>query len=196
MTRRRYIQAGLGLLLLCACAFLVGRGLDRLFRPTAVSEPPPAATLPPAGVPHITATLFYGTEDGEAITGVRREVPLAGDIVAQGKQILTAQMDAAPPPYVSVVPSGTEVRAFYTTSKGDAFVDLSRTVTDAHGGGSHAELLTVYAIVNAVTTNLPSIQRVQILIDGKQADTLAGHVDLRRPLDRNNAFVRSAPIEP
>jgi hypothetical protein len=27
--------------------------------------------------------------------------------------------------------------------------------------------------------------RVQILIDGKEADTLAGHVDLRRPLRKN-----------
>jgi hypothetical protein len=30
--------------------------------------------------------------------------------------------------------------------------------------------------------NLPAITRVQILIDGKEVDTLAGHVDLRNPL--------------
>jgi hypothetical protein len=52
------------------------------------------------------------------------------------------------------------------------------------------ELMTVYAIVNAVTTNLPAVQRVQILIDGKEADTLAGHVDLRRPLQRDLSLVR------
>jgi hypothetical protein len=45
--------------------------------------------------------------------------------------------------------------------------------------------------VNAVTANLPAIQRVQILIDGKEADTLAGHVDLRRPLQRDESFVRA-----
>lgn len=33
--------------------------------------------------------------------------------------------------------------------------------------------------------NLPAITRVQILIDGKEADTLAGHVDLRHPLQKN-----------
>ena len=69
------------------------------------------------------------------------------------------------------------------TDRGDAFVDLSREVVSAHPGGSLTELLTVYAIVNAVTANLPAVQRVQILVDGKEVDTIAGHVDVRRPLD-------------
>jgi len=43
--------------------------------------------------------------------------------------------------------------------------------------------LTVYAIVNTVTANLSSVERVQILIDGKQADTLAGHVRSAAPFD-------------
>ncbi len=46
-------------------------------------------------------------------------------------------------------------------------------------------LFTIYSIVNALTVNLPAITRVQILIDGKEADTLAGHVDLRHPLQKN-----------
>jgi len=31
---------------------------------------------------------------------------------------------------------------------------------------------------------------VQILIDGKEVDTLAGHVDLRRPLPANRTLIR------
>ena len=37
--------------------------------------------------------------------------------------------------------------------------------------------------------NLPAITRVQILIDGKEVDTLAGHVDLRHPLHKNLTWV-------
>ena len=117
-------------------------------------------------------------------------MPLAEDLVAQGRQILTAQLEPAPEPYVSVIPEGTMLRAFYVTERGDAFVDLSREVSANHPGGSFTELLTVYAIVNAVTANLPAVQRVQILVDGKEADTLAGHVDLRRPLQRDKSLVR------
>ena len=50
-----------------------------------------------------------------------------------------------------------------------------------------------YAIVNAVTANLPAVQRVQILIDGKEVDTLAGHVDLRRPLRETRRWCASRP---
>ena len=46
-----------------------------------------------------------------------------------------------------------------------------------------------YSIVNALTVNLPAIQRVQILVDGKEVDTLAGHVDLRHPLAKSLEWV-------
>jgi hypothetical protein len=84
------------------------------------------------------------------------------------------------------------LRAFYLTDRGDAFVDLSSEVVSAHPGGSATELLTVYALVNAVTANLPAVQRVQILVDGKEVDTIAGHVDVRRPLTREMTLVREA----
>ena len=77
-----------------------------------------------------------------------------------------------------MIPAGTTLRAFYVTDRGDAFVDLSSDVVRGHPGGSLNELLTVYAIVNAVSANLPAARRVQILVDGKEADTMAGHVDL------------------
>ena len=47
-----------------------------------------------------------------------------------------------------------------------------------------------YAIVNAVTVNLPDIAAVQILVNGKQVDTLAGHIDLRYPLGKALEWVR------
>ena len=151
----------------------------------------PAA--PASGVPRITATLFYATADGQALVPVRREVPLAEGAVPQGREILAMQVQGAPEPYVSVSPEGTMLRAFYVTERGDAFVDISSDVSTKHPGGSFTELLTVYAIVNAITANLPSIERVQILIDGREADTLAGHVDLRRPLQQDMTLVRAAP---
>ena len=117
--------------------------------------------------------------------------PLADGLVPQGREILTAQLQGAPSPYVSVIPEGTLLRAFYVTERGDAFVDLSLEASLRHLGGTYTELLTVYAIVNAVTANLPTIQRVQILIDGREVDTLGGHVDLRRPLQQDLSLVRN-----
>jgi hypothetical protein len=75
------------------------------------------------------------------------------------------------------------------TSRNEAFVDLDATVRDKHPGGSLNELFTVYTIVNAVTANLREVQSVQLLIDGREVDTLAGHVDLRRPLRKNDSLI-------
>jgi hypothetical protein len=96
-----------------------------------------------------------------------------------------AEIGDAPPPYASPIPRGTRLRALYMGDRGDAFVDLSGEVRTAHTGGALDEIFTTYAIVNALTVNLPAITRVQILVDGKEVDTLAGHVDLRRPLQKN-----------
>jgi hypothetical protein len=48
----------------------------------------------------------------------------------------------------------------------------------------------VYTIVDALTANLPAVRSVQVLVDGKEVETLAGHVDLRRPLAKNLAWVQ------
>src|SRR5688500_3873412 len=194
MNTRQYLAAGVGVLLIGLLAWAVMRSLERLagIQPApdqVVAEP----SAPPPGVPRITATLFYGSADGDALVAVRREVALAEGTVPQAREILEAQLQSAPEPYATVIPEGTALRAFYATERGDAFVDLSPEVSTKHSGGSSTELLTVYAIVNAVAANLPTIQRVQILIDGREVDTLAGHVDLRRPLERDFSMVRDGP---
>lgn len=189
MSRRRVVQIAAGVILLGLLAWGATQLLERLVDP----QPEVAAVVTPPATPetaHITATLFHGSPDGQALVPVRRDVPLAADAAAQGRQILEAQLDAPPPPYVPVIPRGTRLRAFYVTARGDAFVDLSGEISSAHSGGSFAELLTVQAIVNAVTANLPSARRVQILVDGKEVDTIAGHVDVRRPLVADMSLLR------
>jgi hypothetical protein len=192
MSRRRIVQLVVGVIAGIALAWVAMRGLERLIRPRPAPPPPATTSQPPAATAHITATLFYVSDDGLMLIPVKREVPLAEGVVAQGREIVESELEPPPDPYVSPMPKGTMLRAFYVTERGDAFVDLSPEVSRAHPGGTSAELLTVYAIVNAVAINLPAVQRVQILVDGKSVDTIAGHVDVRRPLQRNDAITQPA----
>ena len=138
----------------------------------------------------IRATLFYANENGDGLVGVEREVPQADDTAEQARNILDRLLEPAPAPLLQVVPEATRVRTVFLITGGTAYVDLTGEVASTHPGGSLDELLTVYAIVDALTVNLPSITGVQILIDGKEVDTLAGHVDLRRPLPANRTLIR------
>ena len=150
----------------------------------AVADTPAAATA----VRKITATLYFISDDGMALVGVQREIPFAPTVVEQARAIIEAQLTAAPP-LVSAIPAATTLRDVFFTERGDAFVDLSGELVTRHPGGSLDEVFTVYALVNALTVNLPAVTRVQILVDGKELDTLAGHVDLRHPLAKSLEWV-------
>jgi spore germination protein GerM len=111
-------------------------------------------------------------------------------VLDQAKRIVEAQLQPAHAPLTSAVPPGTTLRDLYLSERGEAFVDLSPEVSTAHPGGALNELLTVYSIVDALTTNLPAVTGVQILVNGREVDTLAGHVDLRRPLPKSLLMVQ------
>jgi len=142
----------------------------------------------PAAVRKITATLYYVAEDGMALAPVQREVPFGATVTEQARAIVEAQLAAAAP-LMSAIPPDTKLRDVYITERGDAFIDLSGELVAKHPGGSLHEIFTVYTLVNALTVNLPAVTRVQILVDGKEVDTLAGHVDLRHPLSKNMEWV-------
>jgi spore germination protein GerM len=146
-----------------------------------------AAPGAPSAAPErkITATLYYIAEDGLSLVGVQREVPFGEPVTEQARRIIEQQLGEAPAPLVSAMPAGTSLRSLFISQRGDAFVDLSRDVSAKHNGGALDELFTVYTVVSALTVHLPAITRVQILIDGQEADTLAGHVDLRHPLQKS-----------
>jgi hypothetical protein len=160
----------------------------------AAAESRPAT--PPTPERKIKATLYFISEDGLSLVGTEREIPFAEPIVLQARRIVEAQLGEAPPPLAAAIPRGTTLRSLFITERGDAFVDLSPQVTTSHPGGALNELFTVYAIVDALTVNLPAITRVQILVNGKEADTLAGHVDLRRPLQKNLKWLPTAAAPP
>jgi spore germination protein GerM len=169
-------------------AWVLFFGLPRLYtaRRAADAAAAGAAAPAPAGsaVRKITATLFYVSEDGTNLAEAQREVPFAANVAEQARAIVEAQLAPAPP-LVSAIPPDTKLRDVFITERGDAFVDLSGEVSSKHSGGSLDEIFTIYTIVDALTVNLPAIKRVQILVDGKEVDTLAGHVDLRHPLAKD-----------
>lgn len=194
MNRRRLIAAAVIGVVAVGLGWALMSGLSRLLRDTDPAPADPAAQqTTPSGtpaIPRIKATLFFGAEDGGGLVPVEQEIPLAEGNVAQARALVEAQLSAtAPPPLVATIPEGTKLRGLFVSEKNEAFVDLDATVRDKHPGGSMNELFTVYTLVNAITTNLPEVQHVQLLIDGREVDTLAGHVDLRRPLRKNESLI-------
>ena len=202
MTRSRMLAA-VGLLVLAAgVGWVLFIGLPRWTsrtQPTVPEEPATTRAATPAAptpaevpsAPRIKARLYYLSDDGLRLRTAEREVPLGADPVAQARSIVEAQLAPPPAGFVSAIPDGTTLKQVFISQRNVAYVDLSSDIVKNHPGGSLDEILTVYTIVDAITDNLPAIAAVQILVDGHEADTLAGHVDLRRPLTKNPAWIET-----
>ena len=62
-----------------------------------------------------TAILFYVSEDGTALVGHEREVPLGENTLARARIIVEQQLAAPETLLISPFPEGTRLRAIYLT---------------------------------------------------------------------------------
>ena len=105
---------------------------------------------------------------------------------------------AGPPPelgksgFIEVFPKGTRVLSC-TVKSGLAIVNLNHYAMELNAG-SALEAVAVASIVNTLT-KLPDVFRVKLLVEGKEVESLAGHVDLSGEFRYTNEYVDPVPIE-
>lgn len=73
-----------------------------------------------------------------------------------------------------------DVRNVYFVNPGLVVVDVNSELADGQTSGILPEELTVASLVETLGANLPEVSRVQFLVNGKERDTLAGHVDFSK----------------
>jgi len=117
-------------------------------------------------------------------------MPMAADANTLGRAIVDALIRGPRNALLRTIPEGTTLRAFHLLENGTAYVDLSAAAKENHPGGARSELMTIYSLVNSLILNMPDVAAVKILIDGHEATTLAGHIDLRYPFTANMLLIR------
>lgn len=68
-----------------------------------------------------------------------------------------------------------------------AYPDFSQEITRM-SVGSKGEALVVTAIANTLI-KFPGVEKVQILVNGRKVESLAGHVDVSQPVGRSDEFL-------
>ena len=66
----------------------------------------------------------------------------------------------------------------------------TRELVQNHPGGSSAEELTVFSLSNTLIANFPAIKTVKILVEGREIQSIAGHLDLTIPYGRAPAYLQ------
>jgi hypothetical protein len=130
----------------------------------------------------ISVRLYFEAPDRGGLLPEEREVLFSSDLARQLRTVVEELAKGSTTGLLATLPPGTRVLEVFVNRGGVAYVDLSGEAASGLPGGSMAELLTVYSVVNTVVTNFPATNRVQILVDDQVVPSLGGHVDLARPL--------------
>ncbi len=172
-------------------------GADEVEAPAASPSPiRESRAKEPDVVKHINVKLFYQSSNRTGLVIEERAVPFSDDLAQQLHSVLDELIKGPGAGLLPTLDPATRVLEVFVNPRGVAYVDLSKEVSLGQPGGSEGELITVYSIVNSLTASFPAVKRVQILVDDHPAPSLAGHVDLARPLLPDMTFLAAASLEP
>ena len=162
--------------------------ISRQVSPSQESSQPYLGEKPvyPESAPMKMATLFFPSrvKDG-LLEPETREIHSSDQVSAEAKQIVAELIAGSKQGQGSALPPETRLREVFVSEDGLAVVDLTKEASVNHPGGLTQEISSIYAIVDSLTRSLGQIKNVQILIEGAEVETLAGHIDLSRPFSED-----------
>ena len=130
--------------------------------------------------------VYYPDDSGMKLVEVEREVIVddATDKYTAAVESLLEEPDEDN--LTKIFPNNAAIRSV-TVENGLAIVDLDGGFLKSFVGGSTGEELLVGSVVDTLT-NFPEVKRVKFLVDGREIETLSGHMDLSTPLERMTAL--------
>jgi len=136
---------------------------------------------PPADGPPVSVTLYVASDSDATLRRTQMNIVLPAERSERARAVLRALFGAylqSPSPHP--IGAGADVRDVYLLGEDTAVVDTNSAFANAHPSGVLAEELTVASIVTTLNANDGKIERVKILVNGQERETLAGHADLQR----------------
>lgn len=127
--------------------------------------------------------IYYPDGEGMNLVGVTREIKFSKDADKYAAAVKLLMESPKEKDLTKIFPAHAKLRSV-TLDGNTAIVDFSGDITKGFSGGSTGEELLINSVVDTLT-EFPEINQVKFLIDGKEVETLAGHMDLSLPLTRN-----------
>ena len=133
-------------------------------------------------------TLYFPDEQAMYVVPEQREVskdkPIAEIIV---EELMKGPKTPGLEP--TTIPDGARLLSVEIKDK-TAYVNFSSELVEKHVGGSTGEMMTILPIVNSLT-ELPEVEKVQFLVEGKKVKTLAGHITFDEAFERSENYIKN-----
>ncbi|MGH9443948.1 MAG: GerMN domain-containing protein [Thermoanaerobaculia bacterium] len=142
----------------------------------------PGSPTPPAAE-NVRVTLFFPSKEDGLLRPEERDVEKPADAVGFARELMREEIAGPKDPRLApALPEKFSLRNGFVPGNGQVVVDFDVDPSWARSAGSSEELAAVGAIVDTLLQNLAQTDRVRILVNGNPVETLAGHVDVSRPL--------------
>jgi len=200
---RFYLYALLFALFLGLSLFLASRQFSPSKNSSADPSDPTGETvvqLPPSrpaisSAKPVLLRLFYRSKEpvpGEIACLVEKKKLIAGHTEPEAlaltalKELALSSEQGDPP---AVPAQAVPIHIFFLNS-GTAVINYNPSLKSGLPGGAEAETACIYAIVHTITMNFPSISSVRLLIEGKEQETLGGHIGISRGLQAKPILIQ------
>jgi hypothetical protein len=181
----RHLLIGVGVLLVVVMS--MGIYLRQMRRRAGEVDTLATAALPvppPASGPTESVTLYVADDNAGVLMARGAQIPLPGGRQQRAEELLRALLRIYQRPGAAhPMAAAADIRSIYLVDPGAAVIDLNGAFADQHRSGVLSEQLTVNSLVETLAMNVPGIRRVNILVEGKRRETLAGHADLSEAFD-------------
>ncbi len=142
---------------------------------------PTVASSGPLEVGGVERVLLYPSGENSLLTAFSVRLPEADTVEgAMGEVVERYLSGPAGRDQFLPFPPDCGLRAIFLLDASEAVVDLKGPVNE--GGGSATEMARVYGLVDTLAWNFKEVKSVKLLINGMDAQTLLGHLDISRPL--------------
>jgi spore germination protein GerM len=135
-------------------------------------------------------TLYFSDQEGEYLVGEKRKILKRKDVEEEAEETIIELIRGPRGKLIRTLPPQTKLVTLKIDEKGVARVNFDKTLSKDHPGGSSAEIMSIYSIVNSLTLNFLQIKRVQILIEGETGESIAGHLILDQPISSKTDLIR------
>lgn len=176
----RHFQIMISLLL--AAILIVGiyiiqlrRGEQQLVQQQTAAAP----AVPPGGGSFESIHILVAYDDDQALRWRDTETFMPEDRSQRAKAALRAVMEQyqqKPSPHQ--LGKGAAIKDVYFIGSDTLLVDTTAAFADEHPSGILPEEMTLASLIETLSANVPGINRVKFLVEGKERETLAGHADM------------------
>jgi germination protein M len=155
--------------------------------PAIGAAPQPAASSAQRLNEPLVITLFVPVNG--LLAAVQAPVTRQPDPQSLAREALAA-LFADPTGSQAPVLKDLRLRGVYLDAAGTGYIDLAPVEQREVRASVWEELIALYAMVNTLSQNFEEIRQVRFLVDGREVQTLAGHIELSRKFTKRMDLVK------